>query len=165
MSKMTNHEAILLQLAHSSFSKCVDLDPSCNTSRFMILGINLFQPLFTNVSYDGDGIQWLYTLFNHLSYVSSHFSCFSSFLELLLFGLPLCYMLNVFSLSIFLFRLLPGKLIFDQMAVTFEDVTVIFTWEEWKFLDSSQKKLYREVMWENYTNVMLVGKVFPTLRE
>lgn len=75
-------------------------------------------------------------------------------------------MLNVFSLSIFLFRLLlPGKLIFNQMAVTFEDVTVIFTWEEWKFLDSSQKNLYREVMWENYTNVMLVGKVFPTLRE
>lgn len=61
--------------------------------------------------------------------------------------------------------LLPRKLIFDQMAVTFEDVTVIFTWEEWKFLDSSQKKLYREVMWENYTNVMLVGKVIPTLRE
>lgn len=71
-----------------------------------------------------------------------------------------------FSLSIFLFRLLPpGKLIFDQMAVTFEDVTVSFTWEEWKLLDSSQKKLYREVMWENYTNVMLVGKVIPTLRE
>ena len=61
--------------------------------------------------------------------------------------------------------LLPRKLIFDQMAVTFEDVTVIFTWEEWKFLDSSQKKLYREVMWENYTNVMLVGTVIPTLRE
>lgn len=61
--------------------------------------------------------------------------------------------------------LLPRKLIFNQMAVTFEDVTVIFTWEEWKFLDSSQKKLYREVMWENYTNVMLVGKVIPTLRE
>lgn len=119
--------------------------------------------IYINVSYDGDGIQWLYTLFNHLTYVSS---CFSSLLELLLFGLPLCYMLNVFSLSIFLFRLLlPGKLIFNQMAVTFEDVTVIFTWEEWKFLDSSQKKLYREVMWENYTNVMLVGKVFPTLRE
>ncbi|XP_060159548.1 zinc finger protein 214 isoform X1 [Globicephala melas] len=49
------------------------------------------------------------------------------------------------------------SLIFDQMAVTFEDVTVNFTWEEWKFLDSSQKKLYREVMWENYTNVMSVG--------
>lgn len=56
------------------------------------------------------------------------------------------------------------NLIFDQMAVTFEDVTVIFTWEEWKFLDSSQKKLYREVMWENYTNVMSVGKVIPALR-
>ncbi|KAF6334742.1 zinc finger protein 214 [Rhinolophus ferrumequinum] len=51
------------------------------------------------------------------------------------------------------------------MAVTFEDVTVIFTWEEWKFLDFSQKKLYREVMWENYTNVMSVGKVIPVLRE
>ncbi|KAI5179318.1 hypothetical protein MUG91_G378n3 [Manis pentadactyla] len=53
--------------------------------------------------------------------------------------------------------LLPRKPIFDQMEVTFEDVTVIFTWEEWKFLDYSQKKLYREVMWENYTNVMSVG--------
>ncbi|XP_003781106.2 zinc finger protein 214 [Otolemur garnettii] len=49
------------------------------------------------------------------------------------------------------------SLIFDQMAITFEDVTIIFTWEEWKFLDLSQKKLYREVMWENYTNVMSVG--------
>lgn len=63
-----------------------------------------------------------------------------------------------FPLGLFL-----ENLIFDQMAVTFEDVTVIFTWEEWKFLDSSQKKLYREVMWENYTNVMSVGKVIPAL--
>ena len=55
------------------------------------------------------------------------------------------------------------SLIFDQMAVTFEDVTVNFTWEEWKFLDSSQKKLYREVMWENYTNVMSVGKLSQLL--
>ncbi|XP_006870226.1 PREDICTED: zinc finger protein 214 [Chrysochloris asiatica] len=44
------------------------------------------------------------------------------------------------------------------MAVTFDDVTISFTWEEWKFLNSTQKKLYREVMWENYTNVMSVGK-------
>lgn len=48
------------------------------------------------------------------------------------------------------------------MAVTFEDVTVIFTWEEWKFLDSSQKKLYREVMWENYTNVMKLERELQT---
>lgn len=72
------------------------------------------------------------------------------------------------SISLFFFSprfLLPRKPIFDQMAVTFEDVTVTFTWEEWKFLDYSQKKLYREVMWENYTNVMSVGKVIPALRE
>lgn len=50
---------------------------------------------------------------------------------------------------------------FDQMAVTFEDVTVIFTWDEWKFLDSSQRKLYKELMWENYTHVMIIGKVIP----
>ncbi|XP_075402250.1 zinc finger protein 214 [Tenrec ecaudatus] len=44
------------------------------------------------------------------------------------------------------------------MAISFEDVTIIFTWEEWKFLNPSQKNLYREVMWENYTNVMATGK-------
>lgn len=49
----------------------------------------------------------------------------------------------------------------------------------WKFLNTdlislldylfillgNWKKLYREVMWENYTNVMSVGKVIPVLRE
>ncbi|XP_004875256.1 zinc finger protein 878-like [Heterocephalus glaber] len=43
-------------------------------------------------------------------------------------------------------------------AVTFEDVAVDFTMEEWAFLDPSQKKLHRDVMWENFTNVTAIGR-------
>ncbi|XP_063112719.1 zinc finger protein 214 isoform X3 [Cavia porcellus] len=52
----------------------------------------------------------------------------------------------------------------SQMAVTFEEVTIIFTLEEWKFLNSFQKYLYWEVMWENYTNVMSVGNLNESYR-
>ncbi|XP_037065487.1 zinc finger protein 431-like [Peromyscus maniculatus bairdii] len=42
-------------------------------------------------------------------------------------------------------------------AVTYNDVHVNFTQEEWALLDPSQKNLYRDVMLETYMNLTDIG--------
>jgi KRAB domain-containing zinc finger protein len=45
-----------------------------------------------------------------------------------------------------------------QDSVTFEDVVVNFTLEEWDLLDLSQKNLYRDAVGEIFMNLASIGK-------
>lgn len=43
--------------------------------------------------------------------------------------------------------------------MTFDDVHVNFTKEEWNLLDPSQMNLYKDVMLETYWNLTSIGKL------
>uniref|UniRef100_H0XJX0 Neurotrophin receptor-interacting factor 1 n=1 Tax=Otolemur garnettii TaxID=30611 RepID=H0XJX0_OTOGA len=51
-----------------------------------------------------------------------------------------------------------------QELVTFKDVVVDFSLEELSYLSAAQRNLYREVMLENYRNLVSIGSLFILLK-
>ena len=42
--------------------------------------------------------------------------------------------------------------------MTFEDIALYLSWEEWRLLDEVQRHLYHDVMLENFTLISSLGK-------
>ncbi|XP_014444484.2 zinc finger protein 809 [Tupaia chinensis] len=45
-----------------------------------------------------------------------------------------------------------------QGFISFEDVAMDFTWEEWQVLEDAQKTLFKDVMLETYNSLMFLGQ-------
>lgn len=52
----------------------------------------------------------------------------------------------------------PPWRLYPQVTITFKDLAVRFSEEEWRLLEERQREFYREVMRENYETLVSVGK-------
>ncbi|XP_063081473.1 E3 ubiquitin-protein ligase CHFR isoform X5 [Cavia porcellus] len=51
----------------------------------------------------------------------------------------------------------PRSVEMIESQISFEDIAVDFTWEEWQLLNPPQKNLYRDVLLENYSSLVFLG--------